>query len=415
MRVQLLHPPCVDPLIDVVGIEADELANLVERDTPLVNKSSDESLCDAQPISERGHVDQRGELAVDISWTGVRDFAIVFGLIWIAWLNGTLYHELHGREDGRSRSYIFVQMLILVVLAVYAGHAADENGQGFAIAYAVLLAVLTLQWYGVRRVDTAEWSGITGRYIGGMVLLAALMVVSAFLDDDVRLALWAALVGIFVVGSAVQTAMAGETGMAIAATDSLSERLGLFTIIVLGEVVVGVVDGLSEAERDTTTIVTGLLALCIGFGFWWNYFDFAGRRVPRAGRTPFLSWLMAHLPMAAAIAAAGVGMVGLIEHAGDDRTPAPTAWLIGSSTALLLVCLAAIVLTIDYRGPDQQVAPPVVVALAVGAVTALVIAALRPVPWLLAFVLVALLATIWVFAFGARVRAAITGAAAVTS
>jgi low temperature requirement protein LtrA len=39
----------------------------------------------------------------------------VFGLIWVAWMNGTLYHELHGREDGRSRLYVFLQMLLLAV------------------------------------------------------------------------------------------------------------------------------------------------------------------------------------------------------------------------------------------------------------------------------------------------------------
>lgn len=265
-------------------------------------------------------------------------------------------------RGGRSRAYIFVQMLILVVLAVYAGHAADEDGQGFAITYAVLLAVLTLQWYGVRRVDAAEWSGITGRYIGGMAVLASAMVVSAFLDDDARLALWAVLVVVFVIGAIVQAAMAGETRMGMVATDSMSEQLGLFTIIVLGEVVVGVVDGLSETERDTLTIVTGLLALCVGFGFWWNYFDFAGRRVPRTDRPTMVAWLNTHLPMAAAIAAAGAGMIGLIEHAGDGRTPPPTVWLISGAAALLLVCLAALVMTIDYDADDAPLARPVSVA-----------------------------------------------------
>jgi low temperature requirement protein LtrA len=57
-------------------------------------------------------------LAGDVSWRGLADFAVVFGLVWIAWLNGSMYHEVHGREDGRSRTYIFVQMFLLVVLAV---------------------------------------------------------------------------------------------------------------------------------------------------------------------------------------------------------------------------------------------------------------------------------------------------------
>jgi len=47
----------------------------------------------------------------------------------------------------------------------------------------------------------------------------------------------------------------------------LVERFGLFTLIVLGEVVFGVVAGLSAAKHDVPTIVTGLVALVVGFGF----------------------------------------------------------------------------------------------------------------------------------------------------
>ena len=59
-------------------------------------------------------------------------------------------------------------------------------------------------------------------------------------------------------------------------TDSFVERFGTFTIIVLGEVVFGVVNGLSLAHHDVTTITTGLIALVVGFGFWWIYFDVVG-------------------------------------------------------------------------------------------------------------------------------------------
>lgn len=97
-------------------------------------------------------------LAGHTTWTGLRDFVVVFGLVWIAWINGTLYHDLHGGEDGRSRTYIFVQMALLVLLAVFAGHAADDpaDGRGFAIVYTLLLLFITWQWFDVRRFDTPE-------------------------------------------------------------------------------------------------------------------------------------------------------------------------------------------------------------------------------------------------------------------
>ncbi|MGH9209238.1 MAG: low temperature requirement protein A [Acidimicrobiales bacterium] len=46
-------------------------------------------------------------------------------------------------------------------------------------------------------------------------------------------------------------------------TDSLVERFGLFTIIVLGEVIFGVVDGLSTPDRDGLVIATGTRSA------WW--------------------------------------------------------------------------------------------------------------------------------------------------
>ena len=129
-----------------------------------------------------------------MTWVGVRDFVVVFGLIWIAWINGTLYHDLHGGEDGRSRTYIFVQMSLLAVLAVFAGHAADDSsdGRGFAIVYTLLLLFIAWQWFDVRRFDSPEWRRVAGGYVAGMVVIAAIVLASAFVDNpETRVSFWA--------------------------------------------------------------------------------------------------------------------------------------------------------------------------------------------------------------------------------
>ena len=95
-------------------------------------------------------------LAAHPGWRGAAEFGALFGLIWIAWINGTLYHELHGREDGRSRTYIFAKMCVLAVLAVFVDHAGGEDGTSFAPTYSVLLVLLSWQWYEVRRRDLPE-------------------------------------------------------------------------------------------------------------------------------------------------------------------------------------------------------------------------------------------------------------------
>ena len=71
-------------------------------------------------------------LSSDISLRGFAEFAVVFAMLWIAWINGSLYIELHGREDGRTRLLVFLQMGILALLAVFGQHAADSTGTQFA-------------------------------------------------------------------------------------------------------------------------------------------------------------------------------------------------------------------------------------------------------------------------------------------
>ena len=79
-------------------------------------------------VSQAAH-----HLADHISLRAVAEFAVVFALIWIGWINGTLYLELHGREDGRTRTVVFLQMGVLVLLAVFTAEAAGERGRGFAL------------------------------------------------------------------------------------------------------------------------------------------------------------------------------------------------------------------------------------------------------------------------------------------
>jgi low temperature requirement protein LtrA len=215
---------------------------------------------------------------------------------------------------------------------------------------------------------------------------------------------WAGVGVAWIVGI-VLAARSSGVGLGLAPTDSLVERFGLFTIIVLGEVVLGVVAGLEGVERDAKTIGTGLLALWLGFGFWWIYFDLVGRRLPRADGGALASWVLSHLPITGSITAAGAGMVSLIGHAHDARTPAGTGWLLAGAVAAGLVALVLTERALVDAERLVVVFGPLGLALAGGAVAALVVGWLRPAPWLLALLLVAVLSVVWSFAVSRFLRA----------
>jgi low temperature requirement protein LtrA len=193
-------------------------------------------------------------------------------------------------------------------------------------------------------------------------------------------------------------------------TDSLVERFGLFTIIVLGEVIFGVVDGLSAAGPDALTIATGSLAMVIGFGLWWIYFDLVGRRLPRSGG-PIWTWMLSHLPIQLAIVAAGAGIVNLIEHAHEPTTPAGTALLLAGSVALGLVALIVTERELEDAVRLEVVYRPLGAVLATGAAIALLAGWLAPAPWVLAALLVAILTALWFFVVARMIRAGVWGEA----
>jgi low temperature requirement protein LtrA len=202
-----------------------------------------------------------------------------------------------------------------------------------------------------------------------------------------------------VAGSAALLLNAPPQATSFSPTGSLVERFGLFVIIVLGEVVVGVVDGLSAAERGGRTIVVGMLALGIGFGFWWTYFDFIGERLSRNTARSLVGWLMGHLPLTLAIAAAGAGMVGLVEHAADARAPTGFAWLLSGSVATMLIACAALTTTLTDRDRMGDVYGPVVPGLLAAAAGALAIGWAHPTPWLFTLANIVLLAAVWWLGF----------------
>jgi low temperature requirement protein LtrA len=346
-------------------------------------------------------------LAEHVSVRGLAEFAVVFALIWIAWINGSLYLELHGREDGRTRSIVFVQMGILVLLAVFTADAADGSGWSFAVVYTTYQVVQTGLWYTVwlqDRRDHPEFVTTTGAYVVGMGVSAAVILASALLPATPRLVVWAGLAVAWIVGI-VLAALSSRVGLGLTPTDSLVERFGEFTIIVLGEVVIGVVAGLSAAERDARTIITGMLALWMGFGFWWIYFDLVGRRPPRADGGALSNWVMSHLPITLSITAAGAGMVSLIGHAHDATAPAGTSWLLAGAVALGLVALVLTERALVDASRLASVFQPLSLALTGGAAAALIVGWIRPAPWLLALLLVAILSAVWFFAVSRFLRA----------
>ena len=334
----------------------------------------------------------------DVTWGGAARFAIVFGLIWLAWINGAAYHDLHGRAEGRTRTYVFLQMGVLALLAVFTAGATGEQGPAFALVYSLYLWVLSWLWYSVRRQDDPDFRPVTTPDIAGVVASAVIILASALLSDEARLITWALVVVAWVAGLAFldwRNGAARDTSTS--ASHSMIERFDLFTIIVLGEVVVGAVNGIAAAGRTPIAVLTGILGLGIGFAYWWSYFDLVGSRRVASSRGALSRWVLGHLPVTMSIAAAGGVMINMIDHSSSGHAPQPAALLLSISVAVGVLALILIATTLADWTELGAVYRPVSVGLVLAALASLLLGWLAPAPWLHILLLILVLGAVWAF------------------
>jgi low temperature requirement protein LtrA len=349
-------------------------------------------------------------LAGDLTWPGLGQFAVVFTLVWIAWANGSLHHELHGHEDSRARTTFLLQILVLAAMGAFIPQAGGAHGAAFAVAAAVLFAILAILWLLAARGDRPEYRRASRLFNAGTAACAVLLAASALLPASPRLIAWGVLDVVYLAGFAAVIGTATSVqAAAITITDALTERFGGFMIIVLGETLTGVVAGLSGRPISALTLAVGLVAVIIGFGAWWTYFDFAGGRRPRPGPAATLQWSFGHLPLTAAIAAMGAAMVSLVDHAHDGRTPAATAWVICAGAAVVLAVTMLVAASLPAWSDDRGLYRPLAGTCGAAALACLGLGAARPAPLILGLVLVVLLSIPWCVAVVRRYAAPAPG------
>ncbi|MBS3026166.1 MAG: low temperature requirement protein A [Dolichospermum sp. DET50] len=288
-------------------------------------------------IAELSH-----NLSKDVSLGGFIGFVALFIPIWWCWIGATFYATLFDTDDLGDRLLTLLQMSIIVALTVNLHHGLSTSSQEFAISYIVARCILILQ-YLIAGHYVTEARPLTNWYVKGFSIGIALWLVSLFVPVPWRFGFW-------VLGLLIEFMTPLGTGnLAVQIPPNMShvpERLGLFTIIVLGESMHAVVRGVAGKQWDTSSILMAVLGVSIAFSFWWLYFDsvdVSPLETMKAGRVKiFLTWLYSHLFLAIGLGAMGVGVEHIIAKSGVNVLPGNERWLFCGAVTLCLMVLAVI-------------------------------------------------------------------------
>ena len=306
-------------------------------------------------IAELAHA-----LATHVDLVGVGIFIFLFVTVWLAWLNGTLYHDLHGNNDIRTRIFTFLQMFTVAAMAVFAHSALGEGSVGFALSFAAYQLVLTYLWWRTG-VHDPNHRPLSQPYSATFLISTLLFIASVFVPAPWRFYLWGValllslLIPLFMFTRGRNNPdVQAQIDIAMSISPSAVERFGLFTIIVLGEVIVGVVQGVAGHHHLSWLVgATAALGMLIAIGLWWVYFDFVSHHKPIDKRTKTVGWIYLHLPMTIGIVAAGAAVFNVVEHAGEPLIP-EVRWLLVGAIAVALISIALLMRSIQIPEEYHQ-------------------------------------------------------------
>ncbi|NMG19350.1 low temperature requirement protein A [Brasilonema bromeliae] len=270
-----------------------------------------------------------------VSLSGVLGFVALFIPVWWSWIGTTFYANRFDSDDVTHRLLTAVQMLAIAGLAVNVHHGLSESCTGFALSYALGRVVLVVEYVRAGwHIPTAR--PLTNRYATGFTIAAVLWVISGFVPIPWRFVFWT--LGLIIDFATPLSARKLQLELP-PHSSHLPERFGLFTMIVLGEAIVAVVDGVSEQNWDVLTVIAAVFGLCIAFSLWWVYFDNLGGTPIQKARTEgrvtiFNVWLYTHLPLVMGIVAAGVAVELVLLSKPMLALSDAVRWLLCGSIAL---------------------------------------------------------------------------------
>jgi low temperature requirement protein LtrA len=307
---------------------------------------------------------------------GVAAFAGLLAAVWWAWISFSYFAGLFDDDSPFHRVVQLAAMLGAAVLAVTLSEGVVDDGHVFALAYAAMFALLTALYALMGNADP-QARELCHWYTAGSAVGAVLWAVSAAVPAPGRYGLWAVAV---VLNAAISGPIAyARMRQPPVQVSHMPERFGLFTIVVLGEAVLAVVDGIGATSWQPASITTAVSGFVIAACIWWVYFGafdetaidraIAGGRYAQV-RAFFYGY--GHLIIYAAIVAVGVGVEVAIEQA-LGRGPAPA--LLGWGVAALIAGFIVIGGGMQSRPVDRLI---VAIKLAIAVVSIVLVAVAMP-------------------------------------
>ncbi len=316
------------------------------------------------------------KLLADAGFMDVLGTVVLFLGIWWAWIYTAWVTNWLDPERSTVRLMLFALMAAGLVVSIAIPHAFAATGAAFGAAYAAMQVGRSVFTWRALRGPSPDNSRNFARISAWQACSGLFWLVGGFGPPAWRLPLWLLALGIDYISPLVAFFVPG-LGRSVTAnwdveSGHLSERCGLFIIIVIGEVILMTGATYADHAPDAAATLAFIASFASALALWWLYFgataERAGTRFAAAdnvGAVARMAYTYLHVPIVGGVIGFAAGVERLIAHPGG-HVAYSTAALLGGGPLLYITGLAAFRLSIGIGVPVVHWMALVALAIFVG-------------------------------------------------
>jgi low temperature requirement protein LtrA len=262
-------------------------------------------------------------------------------MVYWGWLNGSMYYDIHGTPGIRTDFTTLWQMLGVAAICVALYYKEDTTFYYLTLTLACMQAYITYLWWSVGIYDKEHRKLNVPFNICYLLALALLITCMYLHDGHLRTTLyWTILLVNYLPAFFINNIMKKQNRV-LDLSPSMTERLGLLTIIVFGEVILGVINGMSDTgDHSRRMWLCFALGILIVFCLWMIFYSFIADKECRKGFLRGQYFQMLFIPALMTLGIAGASFRLLFPAAAGNIEAAQNSRLwFGGSIFVFLVCI----------------------------------------------------------------------------
>jgi len=288
-------------------------------------------------------------LGSNLSLDGFQTFLTFFIPLAWAWAGSTFYGDRFLTDHKSHKLMSLFEVVGISFMAIFAS-GGSIGFQGFAYSYIFIRLILILKYFKAG-IKFKEAKPLAHTYAKGFLigLIPWFLIIS-----QTEFVLQLIVLGLILDG--ITSAFASRHNKLRPLNEThLPERMGLFYIIVLGQVINGLIRIETTTGITFETMLGSMAGLVLAFSLWWLYFENIDGSVIGSSRgTLRQAWSYVHLPFVLGIVLFGLGAQKAISSIPYSVLGSVEIVFLSISLAASIFCLGLFELITEYKNKTRK-------------------------------------------------------------